>query len=50
MDFYPRYENNRNNIKTKAHKKIFNSIQNFIQLILGVMIDYIGLNLLLEII
>ena len=50
IDFYPRYENNKNNIKTQAHKKILNVIQNCIQLILGIMVDYINLNLLLEII
>ena len=50
IDFYPRYENNKNNIKTREHKKIFNGLQNCIQLILGTMSDYISLNLLVEII
>ena len=50
IDFYPRYENNKNNIKTRDHKKIFNGLQNCIQLILGTMSDYINLNLLVEII
>ena len=50
IDFYPRYENNKNNIKTRDHKKIFNKLQNCIQLILQTMSDYINLNLLVEII
>ena len=33
IDFYPKYEINKNNIKTKDHKKIFMSLQNCIQLI-----------------
>ena len=48
IDFYPRYEHNRNNVKTQAHKKIFNVIQSCIELILGVMADYITLNLLVD--
>ena len=50
IDFYPRYESNKNNIKTLEHKKIFNGLQNCIQLILDTMSDYISLNLLVDII
>ena len=50
IDFYPRYESNRNNNKTFQHKKIFNGLQNCIQLILETMSDYINLNLLVGII
>ena len=50
IDFYPRYEINKNNIKTKDHKKIFVNLQNCIQLILEKMSDYITLDLLVEII
>ena len=50
IDFYPKYEINKNNIKTKDHKKIFLSLQNCIQLILEKMSDYITLDLLVEII
>ena len=48
--FYPRYESNKNNNKTLQHKKIFNGLQNCIQLILETMSDYITLNLLVGII
>ena len=50
IDFYPRYENNKNNIKTRDIKKTFNGLQNCIQLILETMSDYITLNLLVDII
>jgi len=50
IDFYPRYENNKNNIKTRDIKKAFNGLQNCIQLILETMSDYITLNLLVDII
>ena len=50
IDFYPHYESNKNNIKTREHKKIFNGLQSCIQLILETMSDYIGLNSLVEII
>ena len=50
IDFFPRYENNKNNNKTRDHKKIFNNLQSCIQLILEKMSDYINLNLLVEII
>ena len=50
IDFYPRYENNKNNNKTYYHKKIFNGLQNCIELILEKIIDNISLKLLVEII
>ena len=50
MRFYPKYEENKNNIKTKDHKKIFLTLQNCIQLILEKMSDYITLELLVEMI
>ena len=50
IDFYPRYEYNKNNIKTRDIKKTFNGLQNCIQLILETMSDYITLNLLVDII
>ena len=50
IDFYPRYENNKNNIKTRDIKKTFNGLQNCIQLILETMSDNIDLNLLMVII
>ena len=50
IDFFKLYDVNRNNIKTRDHKKIFNSLQNCIQLILDKMSDYITLDLLVEII
>ena len=46
IKFYPRYESNKNNNKTLQHKKIFDGLQNCIQLILETMSDYISLNLL----
>ena len=50
MRFYPRYEENKNNIKTHDYKKIFTNLQSCIQLILEKMSDYITLDLLVEII
>ena len=50
VKFSPLYEINKNNIKTKDHKKIFVSLQENIQLILDKMSDYITLDLLVEII
>ena len=50
MNFYPRYKINKNNIKTKDHKKIYTNLQNCIQLILDKMNDYITLDLLVDII
>ena len=50
IDFYPRYESNKNNNKTRDHKKIFDGLQSCIQLILEKMSDYINLNLLVDII
>ena len=50
IDFFALYDANRNNIKTRDHKKIFDSLQNCIQLILDKMSDYITLDLLVEII
>ena len=50
IDFFPRYESNKNNIKTREHKKIFNGLQDCIELILETMSDYINLNLLVDII
>ena len=46
IKFYPRYESNKNNNKTQQHKKIFDGLQNCIQLILETMSDYVSLNLL----
>ena len=48
--FYPKYEENKNNFKTKDYKKIFLNLQTCIQLILEKMSDYITLVLLVEII
>ena len=47
-DFYPKYKVNKNNIKTKDHKKIYTNLQNCIQLILDKMSDYITLDLIVE--
>jgi len=50
IDFNPRYENNRNNIKTMDHKKILIGLQKCIQLNLETMSDCINLELLVDII
>ena len=50
VKFYPLYEENKNNIKTRDYKKIFLNLQNCMQLILDKMSDYITLDLLVEII
>ena len=50
IDFNPRYEQNKNNIKTKDHKKILNGLQKCIQLNLETMSDCINLEALVDII
>ena len=50
VKFYPLYEVNKNNIKTRDYKKIFINLQNCMQLILDKMSDYITLDLLVDII
>lgn len=50
IDFNPRYEQNKNNIRTMDHKKILNGLQKCIQLNLETMSDYINLELLVDII
>ena len=50
INFNPKYEKNKNNIKTRDYKKIFDKLQNCIQLILDKMSDYITLDLLVDII
>lgn len=50
MNFHPLYEQNKNNIKTREYKKIFNNLQSCIVLILDKMNDYINLDLLVDLI
>ena len=50
IDFNPRYENNKNNIKTMDHKKILIGLQKCIQLNLETMSDCINLESLVDII